>query len=314
MTGISFLDLVASEFFSNQHSAWFDRSIQSGDLSPFDQVREACPSYLFSEFNLFYNTERRLALADDPASYLDWFDARIRLFRDVCLPSFESLVIRPTRWFLLCDTPQSSAENALLAKLSNLSNAFSIAIADFRGDYTDHYRHYTLKCSLIKQCVGADLQSNSAPKAIITSRLDTDDCLGPLYFYNLYKYLFLTNRFGGITSPADFIANFPVGAQLVKAVHLPHQSNLDPAKCLIFGENCFTSRVEYRKNPESISTVWGCPHDEVFGVLPVRNLVTQSPAWYQIIHGRNVQNSSSLSDYLLSPEALPVHLQSFLSG
>jgi len=308
-----FLDLVASDFFSNQHSAWFDRMGQSADSSLFDEISKSHPSFLFSEFNLFYNTERRLALADNQESYLDWFDSRIRLFRDVCLPSFESLIVRPTQWFLLCDAPQSSAEHALLSKLSTLSNSFLVAIADFRGDYSDHYRHYTLKPSLIRQCVAKYFPTCYSPEAIITSRLDTDDCLGPLYFYNLYKYLYLGDRFGSDAFRVDFIANFPVGAQVVKTVQSPSQSISGYAQGLIFGENCFTSRVEFNKSPETIRTVWSCPHDEVFGVLPVRNLVTQSPAWFQLIHGRNVQNTTYASDYSLASQSLPACIQSFLA-
>lgn len=309
----TFLDLIASDFFSNQHSAWFDRIVQSADSSIFGEISQSHPSYLLSEFNLFYNTERRLALADDQESYLNWFDSRIRLFRDVCLPSFESLIVRPTRWFLLCDAPQSPAERELLLKLSALSNSFLIAIADFRGDHTDYYRHYTLKPLLIKQCVGECLPASHSPEAIITSRLDTDDCLGSLYFYNLYKYLYLGNKFGRDAFHADFIANFPVGAQVVKAAQSPSQSISSYAQALIFGENCFTSRVEFNKSPEAIRTVWSCPHDEVFDVLPVRNLVTQSPAWFQLIHGRNVQNTPYASEYSLAVQSLPAYIQFFLA-
>ena len=312
MNTFGFLDLVASEYFSNQHSAWFDRVVQTEIQSNFTNLQKTHPSYLFSEFNLFYSTERRLALATNEASYLEWFESRIDLFNKICLPSIESLALKPTCWFLLCDIPQSPAEESLLKLLTNLSDRYTVVTCDFRNANSDADRHYILKNLLIKRCISAHL-SNSSYEAIITSRLDTDDCLGSLYFYNLYKYLYLSSRFGSGHIFEDIIVNFPVGAQIVTTDD--GQTGLPTHNCkgLIFGENCFTSRVEYGKSPESINTVWSCPHDEVFGVLPVRNLVTQSPAWYQFIHGRNVQNTSVESLYSLNHSGLPAHIKNYLT-
>ena len=314
---MKFLDLVACTWFSNQQSARFDRLYAQDGFDVARSLASLFPCYLFSEFNLFYGTERRLALADDPDSYLSWFASRIDLFHRICLPSFDSLFVKPSAWFLLCDQPQSEQEQALLHRLQGLSTSFSIITDDFRSASSDHERHYQRKPALIRRAVESVLGAR-VPSAIVTTRLDTDDCIGSAYFYNLQKYLFLREKRCYNLPPSDFIANMPIGAQieLSSTAGLDGESHhgssssyrINSAKALIFGENCFTSRVEYVKPAQSLSTVWSCPHDEVFGVLPVENLVTQSPAWYQVVHGRNVANHLIDSDMLVTRESLPAYL------
>jgi hypothetical protein len=308
----NFLDLVASESFSNQHSASFDRFVSNQFDETFAGLKNAYPSYLFSEFNLYYNTERRLALASEPSEYLSWFNSRIELFAKVCLPSYDELAVKPLAWFLLCDQPQNSSEEQLLNKLRLLSSSYTIVTCDFRPAQSDQERHYVFKPNLIKRCVSSLLSSNSY-SGIITSRVDTDDCLGSLYFYNLYKYIYLVSRISPEVFKGDFIANFPVGAQVSLFPSIGDITSSLQAQALIFGENCFTSRIEVGKPPSHLDTVWSCPHDEVFGVLPIRNLITQSPAWYQFIHGRNVQNVSSSSQYILNPNFYPTYFKQLAS-
>jgi len=302
----NFLDLVASEYFSNQHSASFDRFITNQFDETFARLKAAYPSYLFSEFNLYYNTERRLALASELDEYLRWFNSRIDLFAKICLPAYNSLAVKPLAWFLLCDQPQNSSEEQLLNKLRLLSPSYTIVTSNFRSAQSDQERHYVLKPNLIKNCVSRLLSQNSF-SGIITSRVDTDDSLGPLYFYNLYKYIYLISHSSPQIAQEDFIANFPIGAQVSFSPSGFDITSSLQAQALIFGENCFTSRIEVGKPPSHLDTVWSCPHDEVFGVLPIRNLITQSPAWYQFIHGRNVQNVSTSSHYILDTNFYPAH-------
>ena len=92
----NFLDLVACEFFSNQQSAGFDRLDNAQLEKIFNSLKQSHPTYLFSEFNLFYGTERRKALAEKPNEYLDWFQSRIDLFERICLPSFNNMLLKPT--------------------------------------------------------------------------------------------------------------------------------------------------------------------------------------------------------------------------
>jgi hypothetical protein len=310
---IPFLDLVASEYFSNQHSAGFDRLIPTQGAHIFSEISHTHPAYLFSEFNLFYQTERRLALAENPNAYIEWFSSRINLFEAVCLPSYSDLVIKPSAWFLLCDTPQDKREEVLLEKLSSMSSLFSVAIADFRPASSDLDRHYVLKPNLIRKCISKVLNEDSTT-AIITSRLDTDDAIGRLYFYNLYKYIYLSSSVCPGFSGNNFVVNFPVGAQILSVSNeLPYMSPFR-ADSLIFGENCFTSRVEYLSDASLIDTVWSCPHDQVFGKLPVHNLITQSPSWYQLIHGRNVQNRAASSCFSLSDSLVPHYLKRYFAA
>ena len=313
---IPFLDLVASEFFSNQHSAGFDRLVATqGERLLFSAISRTYPAYLFSEFNLFYQTERRLALAEDPDAYIEWFSSRISLFEAVCLPSYSDLVIKPSAWFLLCDTPQDKREEVLLEKLSSLSSLFRVVTADFRPASSDLERHYSLKPNLIRECISSVwTHASSSSSAIITSRLDTDDAIGRLYFYNLYKYLHLSVSGFPELCGNDFVANFPLGAQILSTSTSLASGEAFAAGSLIFGENCFTSRVEYLSNPHLLKTVWSCPHDQVFGKLPVRNLVTQSPSWYQLIHGRNVQNQAATSCFSLLDSLVPHYLKVHFSG
>lgn len=184
-----FLDLVASEYFSNQHSASFDRLVATQGIKIFSDLRSTHPSFLISEFNLFYATERRLAMADDVNGYLNWFASRIDLFERICLPSFDALVVKPSHWFLLCDQPQSNQEESLLNQLSSLSRLFTVIVADFRPANTDFERHYTLKPELIRRCI-AHILLDSAHSAIITARLDTDDSLES-YIFIIYTNIFI---------------------------------------------------------------------------------------------------------------------------
>lgn len=314
MISVPFLDLVASDHFSNQHSAGFDRLVVTQGDRIFSEIAHVYPAYLFSEFNLFYQTERRLALVENPDAYIEWFSSRIKLFEEVCLPSYSDLVIKPSAWFLLCDTPQDKREEILLEKLSSMSSLFSVATADFRPASSDLERHYYLKPNLIRKCISSAWTSNSASSsAVITSRLDTDDAIGRLYFYNLYKYIHLSAGSAGF-SGNDFVANFPNGAQVLSTPVGLASGTAFTASSLVFGENCFTSRVEYTSDPSLLETVWSCPHDQVFGKLPVRNLVTQSPSWYQLIHGRNVQNQAAASCFSLHDFYVPQYLKDYFSG
>ena len=301
----NFLDLVACEFFSNQQSAGFDRldSTQLGQI--FDSLKQSHPSYLFSEFNLFYGTERRKALAERPGEYLEWFKSRIDLFERICLPSFDNMLLKPNKWFLLCYTPQNKEENSLVEKLMKLSSSYTIAFANFRDASSDFERHYIFKPSLIKNCIEHS-NPNDKQSAIITSRIDTDDALGHLYFYNLYKYLFLTRSNQNFTSK-KFILNFPIGSQVT--IDNESKPSKTYAQGLVFGENCFISKVEYNTSVKQLETVWNVPHDQVFGSAPVYNLVTQNPAWYQCIHGRNVQNSILESTFTIKSIDLPSFLK-----
>jgi hypothetical protein len=306
---IPFLDLVASGVFSNQHSAFYDRLSSAKRNRIISRLKLLYPSFLFSEFNLFYNTERRLALASSPDQYLFWFRSRIELFERVCLPAYEQLIIKPCRWFLLCDIPQSKEEEELLDYLKGRSASYQVVTSDFRDADNDLQRHYLLKPQLIRQCLSGD-NSLGGHAAIITSRIDTDDAIGNLYYFNLYKYLYFRTRYYQNCSegdPKDFIANFPIGAQVLLGES--STDGLPSAKALIFGENCFTSKIEFDKQPDQLQTVWSSPHDQVFGTLPVENLITQAPAWFQLVHGRNVANTIAHGSFDLPLDQLPSYFK-----
>lgn len=303
---MEFLNLIGGDYFTNHHSAGFDRQFATLSEDDFKKEMKGISPFvlLVTEINLYYDTERRNALATDQSEYHKWLAWRDSLFRKIPLSFYKRTTIKPDAWLLLCDIPSTEYEKTLIEELSRLDASVFTACADFRTAEKDYVRHHYLKPELIRRWVEKHVDPSRLERGIVTTRLDSDDALETTYFYDLHKFFFLAN--GASKRPVGdrILCNFPVGCQIAHNHAVSH----------IFGENCFTSLYEDLLSNKRLDTVWAFPHDRVPNDIPVANLITQTAAWFQGIHNRNVLNTKLDGFFAIRPEHLPQEFQGIYNG
>jgi hypothetical protein len=183
---------------------------------------------------------------------LEWLDDRLRLFETYCLPSVIAQSDQNFTWYLYFDdsTPQKYLDR-VAAAIAARDNIFIKRCALWEGS--------TLVGDLV---AGLDERT----RWVITTRLDNDDGL---------QRDFVSMLHAAAEEKTEFL-NFPRGIIWYSG------------KCYLYRHpsNAFLSMVEPAQSPR---TVWVVPHENAAQFAPVRQL-PQTPAFLQVIHGKNVSN------------------------
>jgi hypothetical protein len=198
-----------------------------------------------------FNT--RLGGYDDPRG-LDpaWLEHRFRLFEDLCIPSVRSQTEQRFTWLVFFDarTPTEWRRRAEI-----------IAPPGFHPIWVDGHFTSETASEAIKD------RGLAETDFLITSRLDNDDALAPRFMATVRA------AFSG----QDFLfVNLPFGYQVAGG-----RLYMRP-----YVANPFISLIE-RVTP-SPETVLMVGHHEIMR-FPVRQVMTR-PAWFQVVHGRNLAN------------------------
>ena len=189
----------------------------------------------------------------------EWLAYRHQLFAQYCVPSVANQTSQHFRWFILADsqTPQKH-----LRKIRQIipPNASIILL-------TENINQRSLK-AILKQ---AEIPHSAA---LLTSRLDSDDCLGVRYI-ELTRMAAARQIFGG-SNVITTALNFPVGLQLRGG----------EVYALLDLDNPFISLLEC---PGSRQTVLAVSHRDIQLIAPVKQ-ITYKPQWLQTIHACNIDN------------------------
>jgi len=182
----------------------------------------------------------------------DWLNHRIQLFEDYCLPSVVTQSDQHFEWFIYFD---ESTPVEYLQRVESLISS---------------YPNISIKyCRLWDQktIVNDIITTLSAPvRWIVTSRLDNDDALHRHFVSELHS---------AVQQRREFL-NFPRGIILYSGKFFIYEHL----------SNSFLSLVEPSESPVTACAV---AHEQASEVAPVRQL-PQSPAFLQVVHGKNVSN------------------------
>lgn len=204
------------------------------------------PHVIFTRFNL------SIVLGGQKSTKIhdtDWLTFRFDLFRRFCYPSIAQQECQDFLWFVLFDaeTPEWAFE--LMAK--EFPRATVIKTEDFSSEARTRW--------IDEHCPPSTM--------LITSRLDSDDCLHREYTERVRKAIKGIDR--GVL---NFLYGFTMrGGRFYKIAY----------KC-----NAFTSYYEPRSE---CKTIFAEQHQNLEKLDKVHNIIAP-PMWLQVIHGTNVGN------------------------
>ena len=242
--------------------------------------------YLITRFNVpVKNWDRDKAgkpVLDDA-----WMLSRLELFRRYCVPGVANQTSKDFTWLIYCDTLTSPSFLADIHQaISDIPNVMVRPVQDFEALMTD-----------LRQ-----LLSTAPTPYVISSRVDTDDSLGPAYISEVQKHFVEQDKriikcLGGVL----YYAHRGVLTEIRKS-HLNHYGSL----------------IEELKPGKELITIMGYPH----GRPPEGSTVTDIDlrfAWLKIIHERNMASKTNgvplfdntvVTHFGLQPDDLP---RSYLS-
>ncbi len=182
----------------------------------------------------------------------EWLEDRLQLFEDYCLPSVTNQSDQNFNWFIYLDDSTPARYFDRLASLTKDHPNISLKTCAFWETPT-----------IIKDVLAAVPEGT---KWLITTRLDNDD--------GIHRD-FVSMIHGAAQERSEFL-NFPRGIILYSG------------KCYMYehASNAFLSLVEPVQQP---TTAWCIAHTQAGHVAPVRQL-TDTPAFLQVVHGKNVSN------------------------
>jgi hypothetical protein len=208
---------------------------------------------LITRFNVRYRETAYKQLSANRGLNPAWLAERFDLFEKYCLPSVLAQTCKGFIWLIYFDseTPPEFVSRARRAVLG----AEYIHLV-----FCEIYDHDLLKRDVANEC-------QSAPKWLLTTRLDNDDALRPDFVEQLRKNL--------VFSGSEAL-NFPNGIVYTGTKAYLHRDE----------SNAFLSLLEPF---EGFQTVLYVHHPEMSKLAAVRQ-IESPPAWLQVIHQRNVSN------------------------
>ncbi|MGA9120175.1 MAG: glycosyltransferase [Bacteroidota bacterium] len=191
-----------------------------------------------------------------------WLEHRFRLFEEFCYPSVRAQTTSDFTWLAFFDTstpPEYKDRIAQLAKWKPFVPCFVsevMSVESFAG----------MKKSLLFPRV------SPGTTHLISTNLDNDDALHARYVETVQK------EFSGQDFEfVNFTNGYVFDRERERLYLRSHHSNP------------FASLLERLENSK---TVWCAPHPEFSRIGPVRQVETE-PMWFQVVHGRNVSNSTA---------------------
>lgn len=237
--------------------------------------------YLITRFNVpVKNWDRDKAgkpVLDDA-----WMRSRLELFRRYCVPGVANQSNKNFIWLIYCDTLTSpSYLSDINQAISNIPNAKVKPVQDFEALMAD-----------LKQ-----LLSSAPTPYVISSRVDNDDSLGPVYISEVQKHFVahdkrIINFLGGVL----YDAQRGILTEIRRS-HLNHYGSL----------------IEVIKPDKELITIMGYPHGRPPEGSTVADIDVRF-AWLKIIHERNMASKTNgvplfdkavTTHFSLQPDDLP---------
>lgn len=209
--------------------------------------------FVVTRFNL-----RAAAATGDYQIDEEWLTNRLDLFEKFCFPTVAGQSVQDFKWLVLFDSETPPRIRERIAKLQQWPNF----IPKFVPPATEH----SCRMSVTERL-------DTVPDLLVTTRLDNDDGICRTFIEQI------RSRLEGIT--AATVLEFPVGYVWHKnRLYIDRQPH-NPFTTLV--EPCNGSR-DYR-----IRTIYSGSHTDV-GNLGQVVVVSEEPAWIQVIHGGNLEN------------------------
>ncbi len=198
----------------------------------------------------------------------EWLEHRIRLFRDVCVPSMAAQTCRRFRWIVLIDAAGAATLRPRLeAILDGIEAVILEAIEpwSWRKDF--------------RQAL------EPLPRRILVTRLDNDDVLHPDYLRRAQEILLPYADARPDFMPLPLVLTFSRGM----CWNGEHFLNM------VFPQNAFATWLIDRSEDDAAGFAplpLDISHVRVGERFPVIDILLQDPMWVQFIHGRNVSNKA----------------------
>lgn len=193
-----------------------------------------------------------------------WLLERIKLFRDFCYPTIVRQTCQNFTWLLFCrkDTPAHLKE--LLQKefeTADIHFIFTNSMKESTEEYSRGYRY------------------------VLTTRLDNDDGLNPLYIERVQGYFDKFVKDGH----AALLVNFGKGYKYVTGNGRLYRHEKDNAAFMTLFEDL---------DRRQLGTVYEYDHSEMHKNYPTI-IDTSIVGWMMVIHGGNVLNRLGMRDVVV---------------
>jgi hypothetical protein len=210
----------------------------------------------------------------------EWLEHRIRLFRDVCVPSMRAQTSGRFRWFLLI-AAAGAAE--LRPRLEAILEGLDAVVLE------------APRPAVWRARLGELLLPR--PERLLATRLDNDDALHPDYMRRAQEVLLPL-----AAAPPDFLP-LPVVLNFGRGLCWNGEQFFER----IFPQNAFATWLVDRSETD-LAGFGPLPldigHVNVGERFPVIDLHLREPMWVQFIHDRNVANTARGTPVETLPEAL----------
>ncbi|MEL7002911.1 MAG: glycosyltransferase [Bacteroidota bacterium] len=207
---------------------------------------------IITRFNLVHGFSKKNAV-NDP----NWLEERFYLFEKYCLPSVKSQSFQDFVWLIFFD--------------ENLPEVFRDKLDEYCAEYKNIKPIFMgpFEFDLVrKACL-----SHCKSPFLITSRLDSDDIIGPEFVRTIQEHF---------NSQKDTLINLNTGFCYDSQTQFLYRVNE-------YRTNPFMSYIEERNPTEIVKTVFIAPHDELkdyHNMMEIRD----EPHWVIVIHNNNVIN------------------------
>jgi hypothetical protein len=210
----------------------------------------------------------------------EWLEHRIRLFRDVCVPSMAAQTCRHFRWFLLID---AAGAEPLRQRLEAMLDGIDAVILEAVKPWT--WRK------------GFRQALMPLPQRLLVTRLDNDDALHPDYVRRAQEVLLPYAKEPPNFLTLPLVLNFHRGMcwDGEQFLHMAYPQN---AFATWLVDRSETDPAGFAPLPLDVS------HVKVAERFSLIDLYQPEPMWVQFIHQRNVSNNAWGKPAEKWPEAL----------
>jgi hypothetical protein len=223
---------------------------------------------IITRFNVYIKRFREMAGLTEE-NYLAWCNHRAEVFLSLTLPSIlDQAKEVPFNLIIYFDTESLEPVERVVRELSS---------HDFIHPKFIDMRRKSIDPHFLGQ-VSDDIFLHTSVRSsyVVSTRMDTDDMLAPDFMLNLNKALHQIPE-------DDFVQPWAI------SLPLGSQWNGSEFRLLSYERNPFLSLVEKRKST-LLKTIYGFAHYDVLSHARLHSLLTQHPAWLQVIHDRNAAN------------------------
>lgn len=208
--------------------------------------------FIVTRFNV------RESAHDVRALDVDWLEARFELFERFCLPTVMSQSEQNFSWIVLFDSETPVFARERIDRYSRWPKFLALFV---RPGVEGAARKAVIA------------QLKEAPEILVTTRLDNDDGVSRRFVENIQERATVRE-----TSVLEFPRGYVWHKRRVYEYHFPF--------------NPFTTLAEPRFSDDlsKLRTVYTGSHSDLGRLGPVVEL-TKKPAWLQVIHGGNLENT-----------------------